>query len=168
MSLSPGDFAPFYQQVHGDQPFPWQSDLARQVLSERSWPQLIDVPTGMGKTALLDIAVFAAAATSGEVGACRLGRRRIFFVVDRRIVVDEAYDRAVLLSKALDRALESSQDTAVQTGGLGFARPGTDCWPGSFAPPTRWPDAKRNVANRPAGDANAGWCHMGQLVAGSP
>lgn len=114
MSLTPEDFAPFYQQVHGDPPFPWQSDLARQVLSEGSWPQLIDVPTGMGKTALLDIAVFVAAATSGEVGDHRLGRRRIFFVVDRRIVVDEAYDRAVLLSQALDRSRESGQDTALR------------------------------------------------------
>lgn len=66
MTLTPEDFTPFYQQVHGDPPFPWQADLARQVLAERSWPQLIDVPTGMGKTALLDIAVFIAAATSQE------------------------------------------------------------------------------------------------------
>jgi len=120
MTLTPEDFAPFYQQVHGDLPFPWQSDLSRRVLSERAWPQLIDVPTGMGKTALLDIAVFVAAATSGEVGALRLGRRRIFFVVDRRIVVDEAYDRAILLSKALDRSLESEQDTAVRRVAVGL------------------------------------------------
>ena len=120
MTLTPEDFTPFYLQVHGDPPFPWQSDLARRVLAERAWPQLIDVPTGLGKTALLDIAVFVAAATSGEVGAHRLGRRRIFFVVDRRIVVDEAYDRAVLLSKALDRALESEQDTAVRRVALGL------------------------------------------------
>jgi len=120
MNLMPEDFASFYEQIHGDPPFPWQAELARQVLSERVWPQLIDVPTGMGKTALLDIAVFVSAATSGEVGASRLGRRRIFFVVDRRIVVDEAYDRAVLLSQAIDRALESDRDTAVRRVGLGL------------------------------------------------
>lgn len=120
MTLTVEDFAQFYQQVHSDPPFPWQADLVRQVLSERAWPQLIDVPTGLGKTALLDIAVFVAAATSGEVGADRLGRRRIFFVVDRRIVVDEAFDRAVLLSEALDRALESEQDTAVRRVALGL------------------------------------------------
>lgn len=120
MTLTVEDFAHFYQQVHSDPPFPWQADLVRQVLSERAWPQLIDVPTGLGKTALLDIAVFVAAATSGEVGADRLGRRRIFFVVDRRIVVDEAFDRAVLLSEALDRALESEQDTAVRRVVLGL------------------------------------------------
>lgn len=120
MTLTVEDFADFYQQVNGDSPFPWQEDLTRQVLSDRAWPQLIDVPTGMGKTALLDIAVFVAAATSGEAGAHRLGRRRIFFVVDRRIVVDEAYDRAVRLSKALDRALESEHDTALRRVALGL------------------------------------------------
>lgn len=114
------DFQDFYEQVHGDPPFPWQVDLVRRVMSERAWPQLIDVPTGLGKTAMLDIAVFVAAASSGEVGASRLGRRRIFFVVDRRIVVDEAYDRAVLLSAALDRAMESEQDSPARRVAMGL------------------------------------------------
>lgn len=114
MTLTVEDFADFYRQVNGDPPFPWQVALTRQVLSERAWPQLIDVPTGLGKTALLDIAVFVSAVTSGEVGAQRLGRRRIFFVVDRRIVVDEAYDRAVVMSMALDRALEAGEDTTLR------------------------------------------------------
>lgn len=120
MTLTVEDFEEFYQQVNGDSPFPWQVDLVRQVLSERAWPQLIDVPTGLGKTALLDIAVFVAAATSGEFGAQRLGRRRVFFVVDRRIVVDEAYDRAVRLSEALDRALELDQGAATRKVAMGL------------------------------------------------
>lgn len=120
MRLSVEDFTDFYQEVNGDPPFPWQVDLVRQVLSERAWPQLIDVPTGLGKTALLDIAVFVAAATSAEVGSQRLGRRRVFFVVDRRIVVDEAYDRAVLLATALDRALGSGADTAARRVAVGL------------------------------------------------
>jgi CRISPR-associated endonuclease/helicase Cas3 len=48
MTLTVEDFARFYQQVNGDPPFPWQDDLVRQVMSERAWPQLIDVPTGLG------------------------------------------------------------------------------------------------------------------------
>jgi CRISPR-associated endonuclease/helicase Cas3 len=120
MTLTVQDFADFYQQAHGDPPFPWQVDLVRQVLSERAWPELIDVPTGLGKTALLDIAVFVSAATSGEADADRLGRRRIFFVVDRRLVVDEAYDRAIRLSTALDLALESEHDTAARRVAMGL------------------------------------------------
>lgn len=145
MTLTPEDFTPFYEHVHGDPPFPWQSDLTRQVLTQRSWPQLIDVPTGMGKTALLDIAVFIAAATSTEAGARRLGRRRIFFVVDRRIIVDEAYDRAVVLSEALERALDSESDTALGRVALGLQ---------AFAPAadrglTLAPDGGEPVEHRP-------------------
>jgi CRISPR-associated endonuclease/helicase Cas3 len=122
MNVVAEDFVPFYHQVNGVPPFPWQRDLVRQVLSDRAWPQLIDVPTGLGKTALLDVAVFIAAVTSGEGGADRLGRRRVFFVVDRRIVVDEAYDRALVLSKALDAAVESDEDTAVRRVAMGLRR----------------------------------------------
>ena len=112
--LNTAVFSDFFQEVNGYAPFPWQVDLVEQVLTNKhAWPQLIDVPTGMGKTALLDIAVFVAAATSTEVGTERLGRRRVFFVVDRRIVVDEAYDHAVLLSKALNEALESGKNTVL-------------------------------------------------------
>lgn len=120
MTLAAEDFTDFYQAVNGEPPFPWQADLVRKVLAERSWPQLIDVPTGLGKTALLDVAVFIAAATAAETGADRLGRRRIFFVVDRRIVVDEAYDRAVRLSEALNRALSSEKDTTERRVAVGL------------------------------------------------
>jgi CRISPR-associated endonuclease/helicase Cas3 len=120
VSLTADDFASFYQQTTSNPPFPWQVDLVRRIVSDRAWPQLIDVPTGMGKTALLDVAVFIAAMTSGDTGPQRLGRRRIFFVVDRRIVVDEAYDRAVSLSKALDLAAASEEDTVVRRVAVGL------------------------------------------------
>ena len=68
--------------------------LTAEVLADGRWPDLIDVPTGLGKTSMLDVAVFVAAATAHLPGERGLGRRRCFFVVDRRIVVDEAYDHA--------------------------------------------------------------------------
>lgn len=108
MTLESADFFPFYSEINGVAPFPWQADLVEQVLGESAWPDLIDVPTGLGKTALIDIAVFIAAVTAHQPGAQRLGRRRMFFVVDRRIVVDEAYRRAETLASKLDRATEGS------------------------------------------------------------
>src|SRR5579884_1256888 len=92
--ITPGLFDAFFEQVHGNKPFPWQTELAAQVLQGR-WPASIALPTASGKTALIDIALFGLAA--GAAGAAR----RIFFVVDRRIVVDEAARRAETLRDIL-------------------------------------------------------------------
>ncbi|PZG39902.1 type I-U CRISPR-associated helicase/endonuclease Cas3 [Spongiactinospora gelatinilytica] len=90
------DFAAFYSQAHGGfTPFPWQERLLDRVL-DTGWPDLVDVPTGLGKTSILDVAVFAAALGSQRA------RRRVFFVVDRRLIVDEAYRHAREIQDALD------------------------------------------------------------------
>ncbi|GAA3733432.1 type I-G CRISPR-associated helicase/endonuclease Cas3g [Salinactinospora qingdaonensis] len=94
--LDAAAFSDFYAAIHGYAPFPWQQDLADRLLQGHPWPDAVDVPTGLGKTSLIDIAVFAAAA--GAPAA----RRRVFFVVDRRLVVDEAFDHATALSEALN------------------------------------------------------------------
>lgn len=78
-------------------PFPWQKRLAARVWSG-DWPRAIALPTAAGKTTCLDIAVFALACGAKEAA------RRIFFVVDRRIVVDQAFEHAKSLARTLDRA----------------------------------------------------------------
>lgn len=92
--LSAADFGGFFEEVHGYRPFPWQEALVTRVL-DRGWPALIDVPTGLGKTAVLDAAVFLSALRSEHA------RRRVFLVVDRRLIVDQAYDEAQKIQKAL-------------------------------------------------------------------
>lgn len=86
--LAPGDFPAFFRDVHGCAPHPWQERLTAHVLANGEWPAVIDLPTGAGKTAVLDTALFALA-TRPEVSP-----RRIVFVVDRRIVVDQVCERA--------------------------------------------------------------------------
>ena len=86
--LTAVDFDKYFRAVHGHEPYPWQSRLARQVLEGDGWPDVIDLPTGVGKTAVLDTAVFALAARPD------ISPRRIVFVIDRRIVVDQVYERA--------------------------------------------------------------------------
>ncbi|WP_250564096.1 type I-G CRISPR-associated helicase/endonuclease Cas3g [Sphaerisporangium fuscum] len=93
--LTAADFPAFLWEVHGRKPFPWQQRLVEGMLTDGRWPDVLDVPTGLGKTTMIDIAVFVAAAGV----AC--ARRRMFFVVDRRLVVDEAYDHASALAQAL-------------------------------------------------------------------
>lgn len=45
-------FDEFFRAVHGYAPFKWQCRLA-QELAAGQWPDVIDVPTGAGKTSLI-------------------------------------------------------------------------------------------------------------------
>lgn len=124
------DFGEFYQAINGYRPFPWQQRLAERVLS-RGWPDAIDVPTGCGKTSVLDVAVYALAMQAGQLPASRTPLR-IFFVVDRRLVVDDVSDHAFHLQEKVenDPALEWAReqfkkfdcarplDVAVMRGGM--------------------------------------------------
>jgi CRISPR-associated endonuclease/helicase Cas3 len=94
-------FGNFFQALWGYGPFPWQEMLAERA-STGHWPDAIDLPTASGKTACLDIAAYALAAQAGRAMPERTTARRVWFVVDRRIVVDEAFDRAERLAEKLD------------------------------------------------------------------
>lgn len=112
MSLQVQDFAAFFEEVHGHRPYAWQDELCRQVC-ERGWPAALDVPTGMGKTAVLDIAVFALALQARQPAAQRSASTRTFLVVDRRVIVDQAHERAQALRRALQEALRRDDGSAV-------------------------------------------------------
>lgn len=95
----------YFRELWGSDPFPWQVMLAERV-STGAWPNVLDLPTAAGKTACLDIAVFALAAQAGRPIVERTAPRRIWLVVDRRIVVDEAFERASRIARALAAATE--------------------------------------------------------------
>lgn len=99
--LAPGEFTAFFTAVHGHEPFPWQKRLA-QLVTDRGWPSVLDLPTGSGKTAALDIALFALALDVGKTP--RSAPLRIVYVVDRRTIVDQAYERAKKIRHALAAA----------------------------------------------------------------
>ncbi len=100
--LATSDFTKFFLDVHGHKPFIWQLDLLDQVVQDRCWPRVIDLPTGAGKTTCIDIALFALALNVGD-GQPAWCARRIVMVVDRRVVVDQAARRAHKISRALLR-----------------------------------------------------------------
>lgn len=87
-------FHEFFRELWGYDPFPWQEEVAARAV-EGDWPRHIGVPTAAGKTALIDVAVYALAMRAPGAG------RRIFFVVDRRVIVDEAATRAADIAKKL-------------------------------------------------------------------
>lgn len=115
------NFPAFFQAVHKVSPLPWQSTLAERLVQGGGWPDLIDLPTASGKTACIDIALFHLAWSAAQGEPWRAARR-IVFVVDRRIIVDAAYQRAEKLLKALleenlDEAMAPVSKALLQLGG---------------------------------------------------
>ena len=107
MNLSVDDFETFHRAVNHRSPFTWQSRLLRQVVEERTWPHVIDLPTGTGKTTCIDIALFALALDAAASPAERWCPRRIAMVVDRRVVVDQAAERGRKLLETLTKSADS-------------------------------------------------------------
>lgn len=109
MTLTAARFDEFFGTVYKDkegkplEPFPWQSRLARE-LAANQWPDCIDLPTASGKTSVIDIAVFTLACQATLPPKERPVGRRIFFTVNRRVIVDEAHQRSVDLAIALKNA----------------------------------------------------------------
>ena len=112
-------FEPFFRALWDRDPFSWQTDLAQRVLERAEhapgtpteegrspWPDAIALPTASGKTACMDIAVYALAAQAARLESDKpiTAPRRIFFVVDRRVIVDAAHERARLLASRLRTA----------------------------------------------------------------
>jgi len=101
-ALKGGDFAAVFEAIHGMTPFPWQARLAADLAAGGTWPQVLDLPTGSGKTAVLDVAIFQLALEAGQPD--RTAPLRIVYVVDRRTIVDQAYQRARRIESAIQDA----------------------------------------------------------------
>lgn len=94
-------FDEFYAAVNrGRRPFPWQSRLATRVVDE-GWPLEIGVQTGLGKTSCIDIAVWSLASQVGLDPRHRSLPTRLWYVVNRRLLVDAAYDHGLVLAGLL-------------------------------------------------------------------
>lgn len=106
--LQADSFPTLFRMLYGRTPFRWQSRLAERAC-HGDWPRFIKLPTASGKTSCLDIAVFALAHQAWRRhanGTAVDTPRRIFFVVDRRIIVNEAFLRAAHLTQKLKAALD--------------------------------------------------------------
>ena len=106
-------FTEFYRAINGRDPFPWQARLADTVAQEDRWPAEIGVPTGLGKTACLDIAVWWLASQADRASNRRTAPTRIWWVVNRRILVDSTAEHA----RAIARALHDPESTGLDVAG---------------------------------------------------
>ena len=94
-------FADFYRAINGRDPFPWQSRLAAQVATTEQWPAEVGVPTGLGKTACLDVAIWWLASQADRVPSQRTAPTRIWWLVNRRLLVDSTTEHAESIRSAL-------------------------------------------------------------------
>lgn len=144
MKLTLADFPGAFAAVHdGRPPYLWQTRLLAEV-AERGWPRVIAAPTGAGKTAVLDVALFHLALELAQ-GGPRRAPMRIVFAVDRRVIVDQAHDHAMRIAHKLqdDPALRAMADvlrgdaaTALHVSELRGGLPREDDWARSPAQPT--------------------------------
>lgn len=88
------DFDHAFERLSGHGPFPWQRRLFH-LLCKGSVPRAVDIPTGLGKTTV--IACWLLARANGAPLP-----RRLVYVVDRRVVVDQATEFAEDLRDRLD------------------------------------------------------------------
>lgn len=102
-TLTIEQFDGYFRELHGHERYSWQRRLAERTVNG-SWPGAIDLPTGSGKTACIDIAIFALACQADRDANKRTAQRRVFFCVNRRVIVDEAYQRAMRIAEAIWQA----------------------------------------------------------------
>ena len=98
-----------YTHLTGKNPLRWQVRLFRELLKEPTLTE-IDIPTGLGKTAVMALWLIALAWGTDVP-------RRLVYVVDRRAVVDQATTFAMTLRENLDK-----QEAAHLRDGLGLKK----------------------------------------------
>jgi len=97
-------FSPAFYALNDYEPFAWQERLySRMVASD--FPRTCDIPTGLGKTAVIPIWLIALAADASLVP------RRLIYIVNRRTVVDQATDIARTLRQRLSLPHDVPEDT---------------------------------------------------------
>jgi CRISPR-associated endonuclease/helicase Cas3 len=139
VELDTSHFAAFFSAVNPPvrgrpaAPFPWQRRLVIQLAETGQWPDLLDLPTAAGKTAAIDIAVFLMALREDAP-------RRVVFVIDRRVVVQQAAERARRLAEQL-----RSSDNAVVQEVANCLRSRAASLPDSDDSPLRWAEMRGGI-----------------------
>lgn len=84
-------FAKDFEAITGHTPYPWQQRMFN-IFVEGNIPDTMDIPTGLGKTSIMHIWMLALKHTRihghGHVPT------RLVYIVDRRVIVDQASDEA--------------------------------------------------------------------------
>ena len=79
-------FEAFYRAIKGVIRSPWQARMAAQVATAEKWPVEVGVPTGLGKTACLDIAVWWLASQADRAPTRRTAPTRIWWARQSAVI----------------------------------------------------------------------------------
>jgi CRISPR-associated endonuclease/helicase Cas3 len=93
-------FAQRFRALTGNAPFPWQESLFLWFISER-FPANVCLPTGTGKTSIMALWLLALAEKLSVDTWQAAIPRRLIWVVNRRVVVDQATSEAEQLRQRL-------------------------------------------------------------------
>jgi len=93
------DFKSAFRALTDHEPFPWQEGLYEQFV-QGVVPSPCDIPTGLGKTAVIPIWLIALA-LGPKKGGRPVVPRRLAYVVNRRTVVDQSTDVVVKMRERL-------------------------------------------------------------------
>lgn len=96
------------QKTGGQKPLPWQRRLFG-LFRDSQIPAGVDIPTGLGKTRVIDLWLLALAEGAPLP-------RRLVYVVDRRAVVDQATTEALRLAEALKTVPELMKALGLRDG----------------------------------------------------
>lgn len=97
------DFKNCFSKLTGNQPFHWQEELFKRFVGG-TIPNECDVPTGLGKTSVIAIWLLALGQSLMAQQASRRIPRRLVYVVDRRVIVDQSTDEAQRVIGVLEEA----------------------------------------------------------------
>jgi CRISPR-associated endonuclease/helicase Cas3 len=96
------DFRKCFKALTDNDPFDWQERLFERFVAG-DFPAACDIPTGLGKTHVMTIWLIALGCWLKQ--AARKLPLRLVYVVDRRVIVDQATDEAEKLQAKLNAAL---------------------------------------------------------------
>ncbi|MDD4651065.1 MAG: type I-U CRISPR-associated helicase/endonuclease Cas3 [Methanothrix sp.] len=104
-------------------PFPWQEKLFQEFVQKR-FRSTCDIPTGLGKTAVIAVWLLALAHHASK-GTHYDFPRRLVYVVNRRTVVDQSTREAETMREALDKdiRLKGVRDALQSLGALKWDNP---------------------------------------------
>lgn len=108
-------FAEFMAAISGGRtPYPWQQRFAERC-ARGSPPSTVGVPTGCGKTTVVDALVWALALQADLPPSERSVGARIVWAIDRRILVDEVNAHASAVAERLLIARNQTKDPLHET-----------------------------------------------------